>query len=121
MKRIEIINKTKPLALPLTARYCDGYWCKFMGLSFQKELPGNESLLMAEDRDGKVNTSIHMLWMYFDLGIVWINNDGRVVDKAYAKKWVSFLAPKSPARYTLEILPDRLAEFEIGDEIVFKD
>lgn len=117
MKVVTIENITRPLASPLQARYCVSFWCKLRGLSFYKSLSADDSLLLVEKTNTVVNAAIHMLWMRFDLGIVWINDRMEVVDLAYAKKWVSFIAPKQPAKYSLEIVPDRLGEFQVGDQL----
>lgn len=76
---------------------------------------------MGYQADNRLETGIHMLGMNFDLGIVWINAEGKVVDLRYAHKWLSFLVPKKPAKYVLEILPQRLEDFNIGDQIRFED
>ena len=76
---------------------------------------------MDNKTENRLDSGIHMLGMKFDLGIVWINADGKVVDLRYARKWLSFLLPRKPAKYVLEILPQRLKEFKIGDQIRFED
>ena len=55
----------------------------------------------------------------FDLGVIWINNEMKVVDLCVAKRWIGIRTPKAPARYILEVVPDRVSEFKIGDEIQF--
>ena len=56
-----------------------------------------------------------------DLGIVWLNNDRVVVDQRLAKSWKPYYAPAQAARYVLEIHPDRLSEFKIGDVLSFEE
>jgi uncharacterized membrane protein (UPF0127 family) len=61
-----------------------------------------------------------MFGVFFDLGIIWLNDSGEVVDKCLAKRWVTIKAPRKPARYVLEVVPERLNEFRIGDMISFE-
>lgn len=69
----------------------------------------------------RVNSAIHMMGVWFDLGIVWLDENRRVVDCRRARRWVSLLAPVRPARYILEIHPERLGEFQIGDEVAVEN
>ncbi len=120
MQEIEIINKTTALKSPLAAGYCDSFMCRLRGLTFRRSLPEDWGLVLVEAADGRVSTAIHMLFVWFDLGVIWINDAGTVVDKRLARSWVSFIIPSRPARYVLEVRPERLAEFEIGDQIDFE-
>jgi uncharacterized membrane protein (UPF0127 family) len=87
---------------------------------FTRRLPANEGLLLTYKRENRIDTSIHMLGMLIDLGIVWINGANKVVDVRKAYKWRSIIFPKAPAKYVLEITPEAAAEFKIGDEVVIE-
>jgi uncharacterized membrane protein (UPF0127 family) len=119
MKQIEILNQSRPLVKNLTAGSCTTIMCRFRGMMFRGKFPDTWGLLFDEKRDSVVNTTIHMFFVFIDLGVIWINEAGEVVDLCVAKKWVTIKAPKKPARYFLEISPDRLNEFQIGDQIRF--
>jgi hypothetical protein len=45
----------------------------------------------------------------------------QVVDLRHARRWLSFIIPKEPARYVLEIDSQRKYEFQIGDRIHFEE
>jgi hypothetical protein len=79
----------------------------------------DEGLLLVESRDSRLDASIHMLFVYMDLGVIWINSDNVVVDAVLARAWRLAYAPHSPARYILEIRPERMSEFQIGDHVEF--
>ena len=87
---------------------------------FRRRIPEDWGLLLAYHKDSKRDTAIHMFFVPFDLGIVWINKAGEVVDLAVAKKWIGLKSPKQPACYILEIVPQRIGEFRIGDRVVFE-
>jgi len=38
-----------------------------------------------------------------------------------ARPWVDFLMPQKAAQYVLEIHPDRLDEFALGDEVIWHE
>jgi uncharacterized membrane protein (UPF0127 family) len=119
MKKVQVINLSSPLTAELSAGWCSSFWCKFKGLMLKRSIPENWGLLFVEPKESIANTSIHMLFCFIDLGIVWMNSSREVVDTCLAKKWVTIKAPKSPAQYFLEVTPSRLAEFKVGDRIKF--
>ena len=121
MKIIHLENTSQPLPAPLQAVYCDSFMCRLRGLMFRSELPHNEGLLLVEARDSRLDTSIHMLFVYMDLAVIWINSEFTVVDSVLARSWRPAYAPRQPARYILEIHPSRLSEFKIGDHVAFQN
>ena len=121
MKDVDITNQTHPLPSVLKAGYCDSFLCRLKGLMFRKGIPEDWGLLMVQSSESIVNSAIHMFDVPFNLGVIWLNDAGVVVDSCEAKKWVGLGSPQAPARYILEIVPSRLGEFSIGDKISFVD
>jgi uncharacterized membrane protein (UPF0127 family) len=121
MQSRTIRNLTQPLKQDLKANYCDGFWCKFRGLMFERSLPTDQALILADAKSSRLNSGIHMLGMFFDLSIIWVGEDFKVVDKAKARRWLSFVFPKKPARYVIECDVSRYEEFSIGDQLVFEE
>jgi uncharacterized membrane protein (UPF0127 family) len=121
MKTIRIENKSQILPAPLRAVYCDSFLCRLRGLMFRSSLAPDEGLLLVEGRDSRIDTSIHMLFVFMDLAVIWINSEDVVVDTVLARSWFPAYAPHRAAKYILEIHPDRLNEFKIGDHIEFQN
>lgn len=121
MKTIQLKNTARPLPAPLQAIYCDSFLCRLRGLMFRSHLDRGEGLLLVQARDSRIDSSIHMLFVYMDLGVIWINNDMTVVDTVRARAWRPAYAPQAAARYVLEIHPDRLGEFQVGDKLEFQN
>lgn len=88
---------------------------------FRPSLDPDDGLLLVEKRNSRIDTSIHMFFVPFDLAVFWINSEMNVVDKVIAKSWKPAYFPKADAKYTLEIHPNRWADYEIGDKVEFKD
>lgn len=118
---IHVQNLSRQIEAPARVGYCDSFLCRLRGLMFRPHLPHDEGLLLVEKRDSRLDTSIHMFFVPFDLTVVWINSQMTVVDKILAKSWKPAYFPKSDAKYTLEIHPDRWADYEIGDQVTFVD
>ncbi len=86
---------------------------------FRRSIEPEEGLVFVYHRDNRVNTSIHMFFVPFDLGVIWVNDAGYVVDFVCAKPWRPKYAPKDPARYVIELHPDKLELVKIGDKLDF--
>lgn len=102
-----------------SAKWCNSFGSKLRGFTFRRHLAESDGLVLVEKKDSRVSTAIHMLFVFFDLGVIWVNGAGEVVDKTTAKPWRLSYAPQSPARYVIELHPSRLTAVEIGDQIEF--
>lgn len=121
MREVHIINRSRPLAAPLGGVLCDSFWCKLRGLALRAELPAGRALILVERGESRLGTSVHMLGMFFDLGIVWLDGDLQVVDVRVARRWRSLIVPRKAAQYVLEFGLERLPEFALGDQIAFEE
>jgi uncharacterized membrane protein (UPF0127 family) len=119
--KIEIFVNDHPLTIPIQAIVCDTFLCRLRGLMFRHEIADNEGLLLVQGQDSRANASIHMMAVFFDLAVIWIDTNLITVDIILAKSWHPAYLPKFPARYTLEIHPHRISEFKIGDRVTFND
>lgn len=121
LKTITVRNQNRKITEPLHIKYCDTFFTQLRGFTFRGSLSRSEGLLLVGRRDSRVDSSIHMLFVPFDLAVIWINSANQVVDKVLAKSWRPAYFSKQPAKYVLEIHPDRWGDFEIGDGVEFKD
>src|SRR5688572_15517634 len=114
-------NNSRSLEGTLTIKFCNTLLCQLRGLTCRSRLAREEGLLLVGKRDSRLDSSIHMLFVLFDLSIIWINSNMQVVDKVLAKSWRPAYFSKQPAKYALEVHPEHWGDFEIGDRIQFKN
>jgi hypothetical protein len=107
--------------LPLDVRRCDTFWCRLRGLMFRRNLRDREALLFVESGESRVTASIHMLFVFFSIGVVWLDNQGVVVDKVLARPFRPYYAPQKPACYYLEADPAVLNWIEIGERLTIEE
>lgn len=117
MHEVTIHNLSRKDFTPVSAGYCASFLCRLRGLTFRKHLPANWGLLLVQERESRVDASIHMLFMQLDLAVIWIDSQERVVDTRLAQRWKLSYFPKSPARYVLELGVERLDDFSVGDQL----
>jgi uncharacterized membrane protein (UPF0127 family) len=92
---------------------------RLRGFTFRSSLDKDEGLVLVEARDSRVDTAIHMFFVWTDLAVAWVNSDNEVVHTALAKAWRPFYASSKPARYVVEFHPERHGELKAGDRIKF--
>jgi hypothetical protein len=115
----EIRNADTGQVVLARARWCQNFWCHFRGLMLRRSLPEDEGLLFVFRRQNVAETTIHMLFMFFAIAAVWMDNDGRVVDAKLARPWRLIYAPAKPARYLIEARPALLDRVKVGDRLKF--
>jgi uncharacterized membrane protein (UPF0127 family) len=120
-KIITIENSNRSIQGALRIKYCDTFFTQLRGFTFRSRLPQEEGLLLVGARDSRLDSSIHMFFVSFDLSVIWINSHHQVVDKILAKSWRPAYFSKQPAKYVLEIHPERWEEFQIGDTVQFNN
>jgi uncharacterized membrane protein (UPF0127 family) len=120
-KYISIENTNRGIGDPLRVKFCDTFLTQLRGFTFRSRLAVDEGLILAGKRDSRLESSIHMFFVSFDLSVLWINSDMLVVDKVLARSWRPAYFSKQPAKYVLEIHPQRWDDFQIGDRVQFKD
>jgi uncharacterized membrane protein (UPF0127 family) len=116
---ISIENKNREIAGSLRVKYCDTFPTQLRGFTLRSHLSPDEGLVLVGKRDSRVDSSIHMLFVSFDLAVIWINSDMQIVDKVIAKSWRPAYFSKVPAKYVLEVHPERWDEFQVGDVLQF--
>jgi uncharacterized membrane protein (UPF0127 family) len=117
MRKVHIVNLSRPSTSPLTVGYASTFITQLRGLTFRRSIPYEEGLLLVQSRDSRLDSSIHMLGVFTDLAVVWINSNYEVVDACLARSWRPAYIPARPSRYVLEMNPARLGDFRPGDKV----
>jgi uncharacterized membrane protein (UPF0127 family) len=102
-------------------KLCDTFWTRFRGLQLVTNLPEDEGLLFVTASESRTNTTIHMFFMFFSIGVVWLDSSGKVVDSCLAKPWRPAYAPRQPAQYFVEANVSILNRVNVGDVLRFDE
>lgn len=117
---VEIRNSSQGGRHILRAKWCQSYMCRLRGLSFRRSLSEGTGLLLINSKENRSVSTIHMWWVFFPLGIIWLDASLVVVDTKLARPW-KFYMPGQPASYILEGLPSILESVKIGDRLEIID
>lgn len=121
MDYVLIYNLNNKETKPVKARYCNTFACRLIGLTFQRKPAPHQGLLLVQERDSRLDAAIHMLGVWMDLAVVWLNSSKEVVDIRLARRWRPIYIPAHPARYILEMAAEHLADFKVGDRLKFEE
>jgi len=122
MRRLATVQNLDRLTEgPARIRLCDSFFERLRGFMFQRALSAEDGLLLVGEREDRLSSAIHMLFVPFDLAVIWIDGSLEVVDKVLAKAWHLAYVPSRPAKYVLEIHPSRYSAFEIGHKVEIID
>ncbi|MDO9120434.1 MAG: DUF192 domain-containing protein [Anaerolineaceae bacterium] len=119
MTTLLIKNKSKP-NLSIQTKIADTFFSKLIGLMFKQNLDQNSGLLLSDRYESRINTSIHMLFMNFDLCVVWLDKNLLVVDVKEAKKWRLAYFSRAASQHVLETSVTHIKDFSIGDQLFFE-
>jgi len=96
---------------------CDTFWRRLRGLMFRRPLAEDQALLFVLERESIAATSIHMFFVFFDIGVIWLDARQRVVDKMLARPFRPYYAAQAPACYFIEGHPRALELVRVGDQL----
>ena len=120
MPLVEIINQSKLSVRVIRAELCNNFNSRFRGLMFRPSIQTDEGIILVENGEDRLNTAIHMFFMRFDIAVVWLDQHMVVVDTRLARRWQPIVIPRDKAQFVIETHPERLQDFEIGDQVLFK-
>jgi uncharacterized membrane protein (UPF0127 family) len=114
-----IKNATTGKLVAARTKWCTSFLTRGLGLMFHPPLREDEAYIFVEGRESRSLTTIHMLFVFFPIAVIWLNARKRVVDKVLARPFRPYYAPASPAQYYLECHPNALESADLGDQLEF--
>jgi len=114
-----IVNHSSGQTVARRVVRCDTFWKRGRGLMLRRSLAEDEAYLFVEGRESVAQAAIHMFFVFFPIAVLWLDRDRRVVDKALARPFRPYYAPRRPAQYYVEGHPCLLERVDIGDELDF--
>jgi uncharacterized membrane protein (UPF0127 family) len=110
-----IKNLTSDRIIATEVKWCDTFLSRGRGLMFRRAIGEDEALVFVESKESINLTSIHMLFVFFSIAVIWLDAERKVVDKKLALPFRPYYAPQRPAQYFIEGHPRILDKVQIGD------
>lgn len=96
-----LYNKSRNKKIIEKTRLADSFFKRFKGLMFSKK--PNYALVFELEKEGKINASIHMLFVFYPIDVVYLDSRKKVVDiKLNLRPWALNYTPKKPSKYFIE-------------------
>ena len=96
------------------AKFYDGL-SKCIGLMFSRKLKNNQCLVLNNA------SSIHMLFVFQSIDVVWLDKNKIIIDKKENVKPFSFLIkPRIKSCYVIELPLGKAKLFKLGNKVDFK-
>jgi uncharacterized membrane protein (UPF0127 family) len=116
-----LINLTTGETVAQDIVRCDTFWKRGRGLMFRRKaaVERERVLLFVEGRESVAQTTIHMLFVFFPIAVIWLDANRQVVDSTLARPFRPYYAPHRPAQYFIEGHPSLLERVHAGDELEF--
>jgi uncharacterized protein len=84
-----------------------GFFSRFMGLMGQASIPSDEAILFPNCN------SIHTFFMRFPIDVIFLSEDGTIVEVLNAFRSWRMLVPRSGVRHTVEMKAGRASDLGI--------
>ena len=114
-----LVNQTTGDILARQVTRCDTFGRRLRGLMFRRRLRPKEVYLFVFHAGSVVSASVHTLFVFYPISLVWLDAQQRVVDLRLAKPFRPYYAPRQAAQYLIEGMPDLLDRVREADRLEF--
>ncbi|WP_406656328.1 DUF192 domain-containing protein [Methanolobus sp. ZRKC2] len=92
-----------------------------LGLMFRKDIPENYALVFVMKKCRKV--SLHMLFVNFAIGVIFLDEDKRVVKLSELRPWTGVCSSDTKVKYIIETNKgiEKAANLNVGDVLSFEN
>ncbi len=119
---LEIVNKSNGVVIADKAVLRKDVFFKTKGLMFSKPLKNGQALILEATEESISGSTIHMLFVFFKIDVIWLDQEKKVVDIKYGvRAFTPSISPREPAKYIIEVKKNTAKNIQIGDEIEFRE
>jgi uncharacterized membrane protein (UPF0127 family) len=87
------------------------------GLMFEDEKKFNYGLIFCLPEKSKVLASIHMLFVFFPITVIWLDEQKKIVDLKKMTPFELNYTPKKPAKYVIELKAGFEKKLKVGQKL----
>ena len=90
---------------------------RMKGLMFEESGKFNYALVLEMPREARIESSIHMMFVFFPIDVLFLNKEKEVVDKATVQPFLPNYTPKKAAKYVVELPVGKAKSVRLGSKI----
>src|SRR3989344_6185674 len=116
MKKVVIKRQNKIIFNDV--KYCDDFLSNLKGLMFSQKIKQNQGLLLVAQKQSKLYSAIHMIFVFFSIYAIFLDKEYKIVDIKKACPFNPLIIPDKPAKYVLETISKK--DLKIGDKLLIE-
>lgn len=116
-----LTNITKNKTIIERTIIAESFFSQLKGLMFENPKNFDYALVFPLSMEGRFSASIHCLFVFFPIDVIFLDRDKKAVDmKKGIKPFTPFAMPVRPAKYFVELPAGKSTGVEIGDHLEWK-
>ena len=112
-----LINSSNKQIIIKKTRIANTSFLRFKGLMFEQEKNFDYALIFELNQESRIGSSVHMMFVFFPIDIVFLNSQKIVVDKATLNPWKLNYTPKKSAKYFIELPLKKAKTISLKDKL----
>lgn len=101
-------------------KLCNTIFSKFKGLIFTRKLKNKQGIIIPLNQEKISQAAIHMLFVFYNIDVLWLDKDYKIVDLRRNLKPFTFAKPRNKAKYIVELPADSTSNINIGSKLQIK-
>ena len=102
-------------------KIADTHWKKTKGLMFEDKAKFDYALVFDLGRESQMSATIHMMFVFFPIDVVYTDNEKKVVDIVKGlKPFTPSYTPKARSYYFVELPEGKASDIAINDILEWK-
>lgn len=110
-----LLNRTRGKEIQAKVRIAEDPFSRMKGLMFENENKFDYALVFELPSESRIRASIHMMFVFFPIEVVYLDSQKKVVDIAKVNPWTLNYTPKKPAKYFIELKSGLSKGIKAGD------
>jgi len=98
-------------------KFASNSWERTKGLMFEEKKDFNYALIFDFPRESRIMTSLHMLFVFFPIDVLFLDKEKKIVDKTTLYPFIPNYTPKKAAKYVIEMPLGKAKSVKIGQKI----
>jgi len=92
-------------------------WQRTKGLMFEDKNKFDYALIFDFPRESKIGTSLHMIFVFFPIDVLFLDKNKKVVDKVTLPPFQPNYTPKKAAKYVIEMPAGKAKSVKLGAQV----
>ncbi|MFA5930757.1 MAG: DUF192 domain-containing protein [archaeon] len=98
-------------------KFASNSWERTKGLMFEDKKKFNYALVFDFPFESRVRTSLHMIFVFFPIDVLFLDKQQKIVDKVTLQPFIPNYTPKKAAKFVIEMPHGKAKLAKIGQKV----